>query len=158
MTHYANRPVLFAGVSQVTATLGTNDPEPGYRMTVGDEDYVFVFNAGGEQIQPSYGATMSGVSGYSVTISSTTSVDFLIGVCKHATITTDNYGWLLTRGFCQVEMEADNSAAAGEILALAADGEFALKSNSTGYPTPAVGKTMEAIASAGSGTAWINVY
>lgn len=158
MTHYANRPVLFAGKSMVTASLGTNDPEPGYRMTDGDEDYVFVYNAGSEQIQPSYGAVMTAVSGYSVTLSSTTSVDFLIGVCKHATITTGAYGWLLTRGFVEVEMEADNSAAAGELLALAEAGEFALKSNSTGYPTPAVGKTMEAIASAGSGTAWINVY
>lgn len=158
MTHYANRPVLFAGKSMVTATLGTNDPEPGYRMTVGDEDYVFVYNAGNSQIPPSYGAVVSAVSGYSVTISSTTSVDFLVGVCVHATLTTATYGWLCTRGFVQVEMEADNSAAAGQLLALAADGEFALKSNSTGYPTPAVGKTMEAIASAGSGTAFINVF
>lgn len=158
MTHYANRPVLFAGKSMVTASLGANDPEPGYRMTDGDEDYVFVYNAGNSQIPPSYGAVISAVSGYSVTISSVTSVDFLVGVCKHATITTGAYGWLVTRGFVEVEMEADNSAAAGQILALAADGEFALKSNSTGYPTPAVGKTMEAIASAGSGTAFINVF
>ncbi len=158
MTHYANRPVLFAGKSMVTATLGANDPEPGYRMTDGDEDYVFVYNAGNSQINPSYGAVMSAVSGYSVTLSSTTSVDFLVGVVKNATLTTATYGWLVTRGFVEVEMEADNSAAAGQLLALAADGEFALKSNSTGYPTPAVGKTMEAIASGASGTAFINVY
>ena len=158
MTHYANRPVLFGGKSMVTASLGANDPEPGYRMTDGDEDYVFVYNAGNSQISPSYGAVLSGVSGYSVTVSSTTSVDLLVGVCKHATLTTGTYGWLVTRGFTQVEMEADNSAAAGQLLALAADGEFALKSNSTGYPTPAVGKAMEAMASAASGTAFINVY
>jgi hypothetical protein len=158
MTHYANRPVLFAGKSMVTASLGVNDPEPGYRMTDGDEDYVFVYNAGESDIAPSYGAVMSAVSGYSVTVSSTTSVDFLVGVCKHATLTTGTYGWLVTRGFTQVEMEADNSCTAGQILALAEDGEFALKSNSTGYPTPAVGKAMEAIASAGSGTAFISVY
>jgi hypothetical protein len=157
MTNYANNQVNFQAVSNVTATLGANDPEPGYRTTVGDEDYVFVYNAGNSQIPPTYGAVMSAVSGYSVTISSTTSVDFLVGVCKHATLTTGTYGWLVTKGFVQVEMEADNSAAAGQILALAADGEFALKSNSTGYPTPAVGKAMEAIASAGSGTAYISV-
>jgi hypothetical protein len=157
MTNYANNQVNFQAVSNVTASLGANDPEPGYRVTVGDEDYVFVYNAGNSQINPTYGAVMSAVSGYSVTVSSTTSVDFLVGVCKHATLTTGTYGWLVTKGFVQVEMEADNSAAAGEILALAADGEFALKSNSTGYPTPAVGKTMEAIASAGSGTAYISV-
>lgn len=158
MTHYANRPVSFAGVSMVTASLGANDPEPGYRLTQGDEDYVFVYNAGNSEIPPSYGAVLSAVTGYSVTISSTTSVDFLVGVCKHSTLTTGTYGWLVTRGFAPVEMEADNSAAAGQILALATDGEFALKSNSTGYPTPAVGKTMEAIASGASGSAYISVY
>ena len=158
MTNYANNPVLFAGVSQVTASLGANDPEVGAECRVGDETYIFVYNAGNSQIQPSYGAVVSAVSGYSVTISSVTGVDFLVGVCKHATLTTGTYGWLLQKGFCEVEMEADNSAAAGGILALAADGEFAFKSNSTGYPTPAVGKAMAAIASAGSGTAFINVY
>ncbi len=39
------------------------------------------------------------------------------------------------------------NAPAGQLLTVAADGEFALKSNSTGYPAPAIGKTMEAIAS-----------
>ena len=157
MANYGNHPISFQGVSNVTASLGANDPEPGYRVTVGDEDYVFVYNAGNSQISPTYGAVMSAVTGYSVTISSITGVDFLVGVCKHATITTGAYGWLVTKGFAAVEMEADNSAAAGQILALAADGEFALKSNSTGYPTPAVGKTMEAIASAASGVAFISV-
>ena len=147
MTHYANRPVLFAGKSMVTASLGANDPEPGYRMTDGDEDYVFVYNAGASDIEPSYGAVLSAVSGYSVTVSSTTSVDFLVGVCKHATIAAGSYGWLFSRGFVDVEMEADNSAAAGQLLTLAEDGEFALKSNSTGYLAPAVGKAMAAIAS-----------
>ena len=157
MTWYADQPVSFQGVSQVTGSLGPNDPEPGYRVSVGDEDYVFVYNAGNSQISPTYGCVMSAVSGYSVTVSSITSVDFLAGVVVHATLTTGDYGWICTRGFVTVEMEADNSAAAGQLLALAADGEFALKSNSTGYPTPAVGKAMAAIASAGSGTAFISV-
>lgn len=141
----------------VSAVTATNSVEVGTERRVGDECYIYVYNAGNSQIPPSYGAVLSAVSGYSVTISSTTSVDLLVGVCKHATLTTGTYGWLLTKGFVEVEMEADNSAAAGQILALAADGEFALKSNSTGYPTPAVGKTMAAIASGASGTAFIRV-
>ncbi len=158
MTYYSVDPVRFGvGISGTTTSLGANDPEVGYRTAVGDEEYVFVYNAGNSQINPTYGAVLSAVTGYSVTVSSTTSVDFLAGVCKNATIATGEYGWLMTKGFTQVEMEADNSCAAGEILALAADGEFALKSNSTGYPTPAVGKAMEAIASGGSGAAYISV-
>ena len=158
MTVYNAGPVVFAGVSSVTNSLGANDPEVGQCYREGDEEYVWVYNAGNSQIQPSYGAVMSAVSGYSVTLSSTSGVDFLVGVCKHATIATGYYGWLMKKGFADVEMEADNSCAAGGLLALAADGEFALKSNSTGYPTPAVGKAMAAIASGASGAAYISVY
>jgi hypothetical protein len=155
MTVYSNSQVFFESVSAVTASPSI---EVGAYRRQGDEEYIYVYNAGNSQIQPSYGAVVSGVSGYSVTLSSTTSVDLLMGVCKHATITTGAYGWLLTRGFVAVEMEADNSCAAGQLLALAADVEFALKSNSTGYPTPAVGKSMEAIASGASGSAFIKVF
>ncbi|MDC1299955.1 hypothetical protein N8Z24_00450 [bacterium] len=158
MTHYANRPVLFAGKSMVTATLGANDPEPGYRMTDGDEDYVFVYNAGVQDIEPSYGCIMSAVSGYSVTLSSTTSVDFLVGVCKHATVAAGSYGWLVTRGFCQVEMGANNSVAAGGLVQLGDDGTFGDHLISTGNVGNAVGKAMGAAASAASATAFINVY
>jgi hypothetical protein len=157
MTHYANRPVVFAGVSQVTASLGPNDPEPGYRQTVGDEDYVFVYNAGTTQISPGLGAVLSAVTGYSVTVSSTTSVDFLVGVCKHATLTTATYGWLVTRGFTSVEMGGTSgTVAAGGLIELGDDGEFYPVSNTTGNG-PVVGKAMEAIVSAASGQAFINV-
>lgn len=146
--------VFFESVSNVTAT---NSVEVGVERKVGDETYRYVYNAGNSQIPPSYGCVLSAVTGYSVTISSITGVDFLVGAVKHATLTTGTYGWVLTQGFMPVEMEADNSAAAGQILALAADGEFALKSNSTGYPTPAVGKAMAAVASGASGDAFISV-
>lgn len=146
--------VFFESVSNVTATASV---EVGAERKVGDESYRYVYNAGNSQIPPSYGCTVSAVTGYSVTISSTTSVDLLVGVVKHSTLTTGTYGWVMTQGFCPVEMEANNSCAAGQLLALAADGEFALKSNSTGYPTPAVGKAMAAIASGASGDAYIHV-
>lgn len=159
MAGYGLNPVSFKGKSFVTADSQANNiPELGQVMQDGDEVYVFVHNLDATDIAPSYGAVLSAVSGYSVTRSSATSVDFLFGVCKHATIPAGGYGWLLKKGFVEVEMEADNSAAAGQLLALAADGEFALKSNSTGYPTPAVGKAMAAIASGASGTAYISVY
>jgi hypothetical protein len=158
MTFYNADPVRFGvGISSTTDSLGVNDPEVGTVCRVGDENYVFVYNAGNSQINPSYGCVMSAVTGYSVTVSSITSVDFLAGVCVNATIATGYYGWLVTKGFATVEMEADNSCAAGQLLTLADNGEFALKSNSTGYPSPAVGKSMEAIASGASGVAYISV-
>jgi len=142
----------------VSAVTATPSVDVGLERRVGDECYVYVYNAGNSEIPPSYGAVCSAVSGYSVTISSTTSVDLCMGVVKHTTLTTGTYGWLMVRGFAQVELGANNSAAAGQLLALAGDGTFALKSLSTGYATPALGKTMEAITSGASGTAYIRVW
>lgn len=155
MTVYGNSRVYFESVSAVTATPTV---DPGTVRREGDEQYVYVYNAGNSQIPPSYGVVMSLVTGYSVTLSSTTSVDLCFGLVKHATLTTGTYGWVMTRGFAPIEMQANNSAAAGQLVCLAADGEFALKSNSTGYPSPAVGKTMEAIASGASGQAYITIW
>jgi hypothetical protein len=154
MSVYGISPVLFETVSHVTAT---NSVEVGTLRREGDEIYRYVYNAGNSQISPGYGCTLSAVTGYSVTVSSITSVDAFVGLVKHATLTTGTYGWTLVHGFGQVQMEADNSAAAGQLLTVAADGEFAMKSNSTGYPAPVVGKAMAAIASGASGTAFFNV-
>ncbi len=143
-------------VSSVTTTLGTNDPELGAEIRVGPNDYRFMYNASNSDCAPTYGVILSAAaSSYSITNTSTTGVHQLQGVVKHSTLSTGQYGWVLTRGWTQVEMEADNSAAVGQILALAADGEFALKSASTQYPANAVGHVTEAIASAGSGQAYI---
>lgn len=156
MTVHSAGPIRFAGVSQVTASLGANDPEVGTVIREGDEEYIFVYNDGGEQIAPTYAATIStGVSGYSVTITMATGAAMGVGVVKHATITTGAYGWLCRKGFCQVEMGADNSAAAGALLGLGADGTWAAKSFSTSHPAPAYGQAAEAIASGASGTAFV---
>lgn len=158
MGFYGVAPVRFGGISMVTASLGDNDPEVGTECQHAGENYRFVYNAGNSAIKPGFAATVSGLAGYSCTVSTTTSVDFIVGVCKHATLSTGTYGWLLTKGFTKVVMAADNSCAAGQLLTVAADGEFALKSNSTGYPAPAFGKAVSAIASAGSGMAYITCY
>lgn len=150
--------VRFAGVSQVTATLGANDPEIGTIIQEGDEKYLFVYNTGSSTIGTGYGATLSAVSNYSVTVSSVTQTDFPVGVCKHASIPTGSYGWLLLRGFVNVQMTASESAASGDRLCLGVDGGWGRKSNSTDYITPTVGKAMTAIASGGSGLAFITIY
>jgi hypothetical protein len=125
-------------------------------MTEGDEDYIWVYNTGSNaQINPGNGAICSAVTGYSVTVSSTTSADFLVGVCKHATITTGAYGWLVTKGFTSVEMGGTSgTVAAGGLIELGDDGEFYPVSNTTANG-PVVGKAMEAIVSAASGQAFI---
>lgn len=151
-------PVSFGSVSMVTATLGNNDPEVGQTRRVGDEDYIFVYNTGNSQISVGRAATVSGVTGYSVTVSSVTGVDFAVGVCKHATLTTATYGWLLTKGFTQVQLAANDSATTGDVLRLALDGGFALASNVTGNASPVIAKAMTGAASNTSLAAFVRCF
>lgn len=148
----------FGTVSMVTATLGPNDPKVGDRTRSGDEDYLFVYNAGNSQINVNLGATVSAVTGYSVTVSTTTSVDVIVGVCQQATMATATYGWLLTKGFATIKMSANNSAAAGDNLTIGTDGAFASVVSGIANYGQRIGKAMEAIASGASGSAFINVY
>jgi hypothetical protein len=145
----------FDSVSAVTATRGANDPRVGDRCQTADEEYLYVYNTGSSTASIGHCVTVSAVTGYSVTVSTLTSTDFIVGVVKHANIPTGSYGWVVTRGFTSVEMGADNSAAAGNLLGVGVDGTFALQSSATGYTAPAVGKAMEAIASGASGQAFI---
>lgn len=157
-----NLPHRFGSVSMVTTSLGPNDPKVGDRTRSGDEEYLFVYNTGGEQISPSYGVIVSGVTGYSVSISSVGRADFCVGVCKNATITTGAYGWVVTKGFVDVEC-GDDAIAKGDLIAISADGTFG-KALASGATTTAdtvlnavCGKAMSAIGSGASGPAFINV-
>ena len=148
-------PIAFEGVSQVTAT---NSVKVGTRLARGDEDYIYVYNTGASELPVGHAAICSAVTGYSVTVSSVTGVDFAVGVCKHTAIPASSYGWLITKGFSTVEMAISDSCAAGQALRLALSGTFALASQVTGSPSPVIGKSMEQITSAVSGSAYISVY
>lgn len=154
MAYESAGPVIFGGVSMVTNSLGSNDPEVGARKTVGDEEYIFVYNGGNSTIAPGNAVICSGVTGYTVTVSSTSGSDLAIGVCKHESITTGYYGWVVRQGFTAVEMGANNSATAGALLTLAGDGTFDIVSGFTGT-LPPIAKAMAAIASGASGQAYI---
>jgi hypothetical protein len=153
---YGLSPIAFGAVSAVTASRGPNDPAVGDVRHEGANQYRYVFNAGASTLSSGKGAILSAVSGYSVTVSSTTSVDLLVGVAVNS-IAASAYGYILEKGFGQVQMGADYSAAAGALLILAADGTFTNKTISTGFVSPGLVKAMSAIASGASGTAYISV-
>jgi len=161
MTVYGLSPISFGSVSMVTATLGANDPEVGMTRDDGDEKYIFVYNNGNSQISVGEGATVSAVTGYSVTVSSVTHSDYPVGVCKHATLTTGTYGWLLTRGFSPAKAGPDSGIATGNALTLGADGRWQAKSNSTAYSQvhlpPVFGKCVLSGDSAATGWAFFNI-
>ncbi len=152
-------PIRFGSVSMVTLTLGPNDPEVGSTIREGDEDYVFVYNTGNSQISKGQFAVCSAVTGYSVTVSSLTHVDVPVGVCKHATLTTSTYGWLVKKGFAP--MQAGSAVAAGDALTPGADGNWQSKLTTTAYSqlvSPSVyGKCMIAAASSAVGDAYYNL-
>lgn len=158
MTFYNASPIRFGvDVSGTTATLGVNDPELGARCVVDELEYLFVYNAGGEQIGVGQPVTLSGVTGYSVTVSCITQVDLAMGVRQHSTMVTATYGWVACRGIGTVEMSDDESAAVGQVLAVGAEG-FGLASNSTNFQTPTVAKALEALASGASGIAFFSMF
>lgn len=157
---YSSQHVIIGSVSSVTSSRGANDPEVGTIKVEGGREYVYVYNDGGEDIDPGFGAVIqSGASGYSVTVSAVTSADIVVGVCYHATLTTGTYGWLVRRGIVPVEMNATSgTVAAGDLLEVGANGDFQKVSNTTGNLAPAVGKALEAIVSSASGSAYISCY
>lgn len=158
MSFQSLSPVRFGSVSMVTATRGVNDPEVGTIVYDGDEKYMFVYNAGNSQVSPGYGVTVSAVTGYSVTVSTTTMIDHVVGVCKHATLTTGTYGYVLLQGFGTAKMPANSGCAAGQLLTVGADGVFAVKSISTDAPGHVFAKVMVATASAGVADAFFKIF
>jgi len=91
-------------------------------------------------------------------VSSTTMLDVPVGVCKHATLTTGTYGWLMVRGFGPAASPANSGLAAGQLLCLGGDGKWAVKSISTDAPAPVVGKCVNATGSAGVGHAFFRIF
>ena len=154
---YFNDPIFFESVSAVTATPSV---ELGRKRTDGANEYIYVYNTGDQMINPTYGAVLnSAVSNYSVSVSSVCQSSRYLGVVKHSTIPTGQYGWLLTRGFTQVEMGATESAAAGGPLAAAINGTFlGPVTGAVGLPNSPVGVAISAVASGASTGAWIYAY
>ncbi len=127
--------------------------------TRGDERYVFVYNNGTTQISVGNGAVCTATSNYSVTVSSITHTDYPIGVCKHATLTTGTYGWLMTNGFTQAV--ALSALVAGDAVCLGADGGWVAKLGTTAYSQvvmPTVfGKCMVSAAAGSLATVYFNI-
>jgi hypothetical protein len=155
MTARGISPILFESVSAVTATPSV---EVGTRRQVGDEEYVYIYNVGSSTIGAGKFFTASLVTGYSVTVSTTTSVDMPLGICKHADIATGSYGWGMVAGFAKFIAATNESFAAGALITCAGDGLAANKTISTGYVAAAFGKAMEAVASAGSGQGFFKFF
>lgn len=154
-------PLSFGTKSMVTTSLGSHDGEVG--QVHRDHDgrvYRLVYNDGGASVPVGCGVVpAAGSSNYSVTVSAATSADVVIGVCRHATITTGAYAWVVVEGYCQVTAGATSGTiATGGLFEVAANGFFVPVSNTTGNKSPAVGKALNTIASSGTGDAYVRCF
>jgi hypothetical protein len=162
MSYNAGLPVKFYGVSHVTATLTSRHPQLGEETYDADGNkYVWIYNDCNSDLPPGIGLVLqSGVStAYSMTLTAATNAGICMGVTRHASIPTANYGFVLTRGVGVAEMiTASGTVAANQAIAMAADGEWDKVSNTTANLVPAVGQALEAIISGASGSAYFNIY
>lgn len=160
MTVYGNPAGRFGSVSMVTATLGANDPEIGSRVVEGGKEYCFIYNAGNSQISVGQGCVLNtAATSYSMTVTSVVETDTLFGVCHHATITTGAYGWVVTKGICNIAASAAVAISPPNALILGANGFFTNIITSGAQTTPyakVVGKCISSAASASTvGTGYI---
>ena len=123
MTVYGG-PGFEESVSAVTA-----DPsvDLGSRRLYKGEEYVYCYNAGGTTIAKTYGVKLiTGASGYSVADTALTNVaNICVGVVKHEDLEAADYGWIMTKGFTQVEHAADSASVGNYIaISLARSGTF----------------------------------
>lgn len=152
-------PAEFEKISNVTATNSVNLGETRF---INGEEYVYVYNAGVQQISQGQFAVLSANSGFSVTVSSVTGYDFPIGFVKHATITTGAYGWLLSRGFTTVNMVANASATTADVLYPGSQGNVGVlgqaTSSITGLIFQPIGYVVSGAATAAAALAYVRCY
>lgn len=152
-------PIRFKSPSFVTATLDGKEGLLGSRFIEGGDAYVLAYNGGNSEIPPGYGCVLqSGAVNMTMTISAVTSADLVVGVVKHSTIPTASYGYLITKGFTEVEMGATSGSVASRgLLEIGANGVFVPVSNTTANG-PVLGQALEAIVSSASGSAYISIF
>lgn len=146
------------GPSFTTDVLGPSDPKLGDRIEHGGAKYLFVYNAGGTQISTGQGCVpVAGGSNYSMTVSSVTMYDLLVGVCKNATIAAAGYGWVVTQGYTNIVTSANTGIAAGDVCVLAANGAFVPKASGIAFLAAPLVKALSTIASNASGSAYVSI-
>ncbi len=153
-------PIRFGTTSMVTQTRGPNDPEVGTRTVEDGRNYLFIYNTGNSNAAVGMGMVPgTAATGHSCTITSVTSADIVVGVVRHATISTGGYGWLCTRGVTDVRMAAASSTVAERgLLEIGAAGLFVPVSNTTGNKAPAVGIALAEIVTGALGSAYISIF
>jgi hypothetical protein len=136
----------------VSAVTATNSIALGTRRIEGANEYVYVYNAG-VSANVGYGVIASCNSGFSCVVTSVIG-DQLFGVVQNADIGPSKYGWVVTRG--PVHVYGISGIAVGKPINISANGGFDETTSAiSGGACAVCGYATTAIASAGTGVAWI---
>jgi hypothetical protein len=141
-------PVMGAGEGPSSVTATPSVPLGTYWGDASGNQYVYVYNAGTQQIsQGQFAVPATNASGYSVTASSVTFSDLAMGVARNATLTTATYGWLMYRGFSGLSTDTNASFTTGQAVILGSNGNFQPATTVAGsFVTAAiVGKTIQTV-------------
>lgn len=152
-TYQGLDPIMMESVSNVTAT---NSVELGARRIVGGEEYVYFYNNTGSSVTAGLAMTCSGLSGYSLTRSTTAETDIPICFVKHAAVPAANYAWGLVRGVVQAQFVSTMATGVG--ITLGADG--AVQTYTTGaasYAIP-IGKVLSSATATSFGLCWVRCW
>lgn len=152
---FYNQPLFNESISAVTLT---NSVQLGSVRMENGEEYLYVYNDGGASAAVNFAVVpQSGSSGFSVTVTSVTGVDFPLGFVKHATFVTASYAWVLSKGYVGIQNGMVSTAlASGAMLALAANGQ--VQEHTGALTAPIIGRVIVSTISAGSGRAFVRCF
>lgn len=152
-------------VSAVTATKSADIPLGAVRYeddaTYGYREYQYVYNSGGEQINPTYGCKQSALTAYSVTVTATSQLHVGFGLVVNATLTTGTYGWVLKRGVATFIADTAQSFSINDGICLSTDGKFGPASAISGQSSDVgilnvCGVALSAVASGATGMGYFH--
>ena len=152
MAYYSVGPINFESVSNVTAT---NSVELGTRRVESGEEYVYCYNNTGSQATAGAFMVASGLSGYSLTRSTTASADIPVCAVKHANVAAGYYFWGLVKGSVNI---LSATIAKGSLIQVGADG-VAASYLAGSFPTGvAFGKMLEAASGSTASLAMVRLW
>lgn len=146
--------IQMEGVSNVTAT---NSVELGSRKIVNGEEYVYFYNATGSAVTQGAAMTISGLSGYSLTRSTTAGSDIVVCFVKHAAVPAGSYAWGLVRGL--VAPTNVSAICAGVLISVGLDGVVQTYCTATSFDPGILGKMVgSSVSSTGGGVAYVKCF
>ncbi len=146
--------VSLEGVSSVTATPSV---QLGARKVVNGEEYVYFYNSTGSAATQGAAMTISSLSGYSLTRSTTAGADIVVCFVKHADVPAGSYAWGLVRGL--VSPLNVSAICAGVIIMVSSDGKVATAATVTSFEPGLLGKMVgSSVSSTGGGLAYVKCF